>query len=290
MGFRQLIKYSFDSIHLNHLSTNFNLFIPPIANSSTIKFPILYYLAGLTCNEDTGPQKAGLLNLLSALRIAIVFPDTSPRAANLEGEDDHWDFGTGAGFYLDATHPKWKACYRMESLIVDELPKVLASLDLPLDLERQSIMGHSMGGHGALTIYLNHLDQFKSCSAFAPILNPTRSPWGIKAFTGPQGQGGYLAGGLDEGKKYDATELISKLELSEHNKRDLNILIDYGTDDKFYKSGELLPENFLKAMRSNSSLVNSNVDVREQDGYDHSYYFISTFAEDHVKFHAKFLL
>jgi S-formylglutathione hydrolase len=224
---------------------------------------------GLTCTEDTGAQKGGFLRDAAEKGIALVFPDTSPRGAGIQGEEDDWvrmtcklhahqlvcsyfcsrlqDFGTGAGFYLNATNDKWKKHYNMqvqsleslyqantnaalpiyrEKYVTEELPGLIASSDLPIDTKNASIFGHSMGGHGALTLYLNHGGLYKSASAFAPICNPINAPWGKKAFAGPNGNDGYLAGGIEEGKKYDATEIIA-------NKKgeNINILVDSGTGD-----------------------------------------------------------
>lgn len=277
----ELVKYKFKSTALGGLDANLNIFIPKQA-SDTSKVPVLFYLAGLTCTEDTGAQKGAFLGPAAKEGIAIVFPDTSPRGAGIEGEDADWDFGTGAGFYLDATNPKYAKHYNMLTHITKELPEVLKSL--PLDFTRQSIFGHSMGGHGALTLYLQSLKsgskQYRSVSAFAPISNPTKCPWGEKAFTG------YLQGGLGEAKEnYDATELILSFPKSSES---LHILVDYGKADNFLKQGQLLPENFLKATRD-VGYNELEVRVRAHEGYDHSYYFISTFGADHVHFHANIL-
>ncbi|KAG0143330.1 hypothetical protein CROQUDRAFT_673024 [Cronartium quercuum f. sp. fusiforme G11] len=254
----RITKYSFVSSSLAGLQTLINVFIPPRPTHTPSKsLPVLFYLAGLTCNEDTGPQKGGFIQEASKHGIALVFPDTSPRGAKVPGEEDDWDF---------------------------ELPSVLAASDLPLDLERTAIFGHSMGGHGALTLYLNHPTLYKSCSAFAPITNPTNCAWGKKAFTGPNGNDGYLANGLEEGQRYDATELIKHTSTS-----DLKILIDYGSADQFYKDGQLLPEHFRDAVSQSTNLKSAQIDVREQENYDHSYYFVNTFAADHLAFHAKHL-
>ncbi|THV06025.1 esterase D [Dendrothele bispora CBS 962.96] len=273
----ELIKYKFKSATLGGVNANFNLFLPPGA-SATNKVPLLTYLAGLTCTEDNGAQKGAFLGPAASQGIAILFPDTSPRGAGVEGEDADWDFGTGAGFYLNATNPKYSAHYNMYSHVTLELPQVIETAGLPIDLKRQSIFGHSMGGHGALTLYLSSsTKQYRSASAFSPISNPTKCPWGEKAFSG------YLQGGVEEAKeKYDATELIST------SKEPVHILIDYGTADNFYKQGQLLPENFLKAARD-SGYDEFQVRVRSQEGYDHSYFFISSFATDHIHFHANFL-
>jgi len=272
----ELVKYRYKSDALGGLYTNFNLYLPP--HASKTKVPVLTYLAGLTCTEDNGSQKGAFLSVASAQGIALLFPDTSPRGAGIEGEDKDWDFGVGAGFYLNATNPKYAKHYNMRTLVTEELPQVIESASLPIDFNRQSIFGHSMGGHGALTLYLSSkYKQYRSASAFAPISNPTKCPWGEKAFNG------YLQGGVEEAKdQYDATELIKK------TKEPVHILIDYGTGDNFYKQGQLLPENFLKAARETGH-DEFQIRVRSQDGYDHSYYFISTFASDHIHFHANFL-
>ncbi|GAA6059035.1 hypothetical protein JCM10212_001260 [Sporobolomyces blumeae] len=271
-------KYKFESTKLGRLETNVNVFLPEQALKGD-KAPVLYYLAGLTCNEDTGAQKGGFLRDAAAEGIALVFPDTSPRGAGIEGEDKDWDFGTGAGFYLNATTEQYSKHYNMYDYIVSELPEKLSTL--PLDLSRQSIMGHSMGGHGALTLYLKNLSTsrpFAAASAFAPIANPTKAPWGEKAF------GGYLKGGVEEGKAYDATELLAQVGQD----TDVKILIDVGTGDNFYKQKQLLPENFIEA-RASAGLSESAVQVNLHDNYDHSYWFISTFGPTHVKWHADIL-
>ncbi|KAG8928206.1 hypothetical protein FRC02_007235 [Tulasnella sp. 418] len=223
--------------------------------------------------------KGGFIRDAAAERIALVFPDTSPRGAGVEGEDADWDFGTGAGFYINASVEKFSRHYNMYSHIVDEIPQVIQTLAIPLDTKKSSIFGHSMGGHGALTLYLRNLDKYLSASAFAPITNPSNPDcqWGQKAFKG------YFSNGVEEGKSYDATELIRIA-----NSRDLHLLVDYGDADNFYKQGQLLPENFAAAARD-AGFDETLVNVRCQPGYDHSYYFISTFASEHIRYHAKFL-
>ncbi|KAJ7225702.1 carbohydrate esterase family 1 protein [Mycena pura] len=263
----ELRKYKFKSAALGGLHASFNIFLPPQAASSTV--PLLVYLAGLTCTEDNGAQKGGFFESAAANGIALLFPDTSPRGAGIDGEDADWDFGTGAGFYLNATNPKFATHYNMLTHVTLELPQVLEAAGIPIC---------HLGGHGALTLYLaSRTNQYRSVSAFSPICNPVNCPWGQKAFNG------YLQGGIEEAKEqYDATELIRKRVDPVH------ILIDYGTGDNFYKQGQLLPENFLQAAH-NAGHDEKQVQVRRQEGYDHSYYFISTFAADHIEFHAKFL-
>lgn len=272
-----LVKYKFRSAVLGDTYTQFNLFLP--ANAAQGKVPVLIYLAGLTCTEDNGAQKGGFMRDAAAQGIALLFPDTSPRGAGIDGEDVDWDFGSGAGFYLNATNTKWSKHYNMLSHVTQELPQVLEKAGLPLDFTRQSIFGHSMGGHGALTVYLASLlsgtKQYRSASAFSPICEPSEVPWGTKAFSG------YLAGGVAEGKdRYDATAMIGKV------KGAVNILVDYGTADNFLY--QLRPDKFLEAARV-AGHDEVQVRVRKQEGYDHSYYFISTFASDHIHFHANFL-
>ncbi|GAA5984737.1 hypothetical protein JCM10908_003479 [Rhodotorula pacifica] len=279
-----LTKYKGTASTLGNLETQFNVFLPKQALEGE-KVPVLYYLAGLTCNEDTAPWKGGFIRDAAAEGIALVFPDTSPRGASIEGEDKDWDFGTGAGFYINATKEPWKKHYNMYDFITTELPQLLEKLSLPLDLSRSSIFGHSMGGHGALTLYLKSVlssssssssaAKYLSASAFAPIANPTQCPWGEKAFNG------YLSGGIEEGKEYDATELIKQA-----TGKELKILVDVGTGDNFYKQKQLLPENFVAA-RDAAGFSAKDVSVSLHDNYDHSYYFISTFAPAHVKFHAQ---
>jgi len=271
-----LTKYKFRSAVLGGLDAKFNIFLP--ANAAKGKVPVLFYLAGLECTEDNGAQKGGFIRDAASEGIALVFPDTSPRGAGIEGEDENWDFGTGAGFYLNATNPKYSKHYNMLTHVTIELPQVIEAARLPIDLRRQSVFGHSMGGHGALTLYLASLlntKQYRSASAFSPICNPTKAPWGEKAFNG------YLLGGVEEAKGvYDATDLIAKI------KEPVHILIDYGTADNFLH--QLHPDNLLKAARD-AGHDEVQVRVRSQDGYNHSYYFISTFASDHIHFHANFL-
>lgn len=254
---------------------NLNLYIPPSASSSK-RAPVLYYLAGLTCTGDNGAEKGFFQAAAAKKGIAIVYPDTSPRGLKIEGEDDSYDFGSGAGFYIDATKEPYSKGYKMYSYVTKELPEALYKQFSELDSGKVSIMGHSMGGHGALTLFLKNPGMYKSVSAFAPIANPTKCPWGEKAFNG------YLAGGLDEGKKHDATELIASY------KGDFPALIDVGTGDNFYKQGQLLPENFEKAAKAAGK--DGNLTLRYQEDYDHSYFFISTFAADHVEHAAKYLL
>lgn len=248
----------------------FGVYVPPI--SAAQKVPVLYWLSGLTCTEQNFITKAGAQRTAAEQGIMIVAPDTSPRSCGVQGEDDSYDFGSGAGFYVDATEENWKTNYRMFSYVTKELPALIAS-NFPVLPEKQSVFGHSMGGHGALICFLKNPGLYKSVSAFSPICNPVQCPWGQKALAG------YLGSDKETWKEYDATELVKN-----YDGPIPDILIDQGTDDQFYPS-QLLPENFVEACRSK----NVPVTLRMQEGYDHSYYFISSFVEDHVKHHARHL-
>jgi len=244
-----------------------SVFLPPQAEEG--KVPALYWLSGLTCTEDNFIQKAGACQFAAEYGIALICPDTSPRGCNIEGEEDGWDFGTGAGFYVDATTPKWAKNYNMYTYVTKELIGVMET-ELPITSTR-SISGHSMGGHGALISFFKNPGMYKSVSAFSPICNPVKCPWGEKAFTG------YVGDNKEEWKKYDATELVAE------HKGDAAVLIDQGLEDSFYKDKQLLTENFAEAAKAIKPTV------RMQAGYDHSYWFIQSFVEDHIKFHAKYL-
>uniref|UniRef100_A0A2N9H7N6 S-formylglutathione hydrolase n=1 Tax=Fagus sylvatica TaxID=28930 RepID=A0A2N9H7N6_FAGSY len=252
-------------------SMTFHIYFPS-SPSSSHKFPVLYWLSGLTCTDENFITKSGAQRAASSEGVALIVPDTSPRGLNVEGEADSWDFGVGAGFYLNATQEKWKN-WRMYDYIVKELPKLLSENFPQLNTSQASISGHSMGGHGALTIYLKNLDKYKSVSAFSPIVNPINCAWGQKAFTN------YLGGNKADWEEYDATSLISK-----YHDVSATILIDQGEDDKFLHD-QLLPHKFEEACRN----VNVPLLLRLQPGYDHSYYFIATFIDDHIRHHAQAL-
>ena len=237
------------------------------------KVPVLTYLAGLTCTEETFTIKAGAQRYASSYGMMLVMPDTSPRGAGIAGEDDDWDFGSAAGFYLDATAEPWSRNYRMYSYVTEELPALIAA-NFSADMDRQGIFGHSMGGHGALTIALKNPDRYRSVSAFAPIVAPMSVPWGQKAFAG------YLGGDETEARKYDATAL-----LADGARFDGEILVDVGEGDPFLER-ELKPELLEKACKT----ARQPLDLRRHAGYDHSYYFISTFIGDHMTHHAEALL
>ncbi|KAL1555357.1 S-formylglutathione hydrolase [Salvia divinorum] len=252
-------------------SMTFHIFFPP-SSSASQKFPVLYWLSGLTCNDENFIAKSGAQRVASAEGVALIAPDTSPRGLNIEGEADSWDFGVGAGFYLNATQEKWKN-WQMYDYIVKELPALLQENFTQLVTFRASISGHSMGGHGALTIYLKNLDKYKSVSAFAPVANPINCPWGQKAFTN------YLGENKAAWEEYDASILLSK-----YTNISATILIDQGDADKFL-SEQLLPQKLDEACRKSKVPLL----LRMQPGYDHSYYFIATFIDDHIRHHAQSL-
>jgi S-formylglutathione hydrolase len=251
------------------LPMRFSVYLPPGADTGTQALPVLFYLAGLTCTEETFMIKAGAQRVAAELGLILVAPDTSPRGANVPGEADNWDFGVGAGFYVDATEEPWARHYRMHSYILELRELVLATL--PADGERVGIFGHSMGGHGALTLALRHPGLFRSVSAFAPIAAPTRCPWGKKAF------GGYLGADETAWRAHDATELVKDAGKAIFPD---GILIDQGLGDKFLAE-QLYPEAFEEACRA----AGQPLELRRHPGYDHGYYFISSFVEDHLRFH-----
>jgi S-formylglutathione hydrolase len=248
----------------------FGVFLPPPAHARPV--PVLYWLSGLTCTEENFIIKAGAQRVAAELGIALVVPDTSPRGLNLPGEAASYDFGLGAGFYVDATEAPWSQNYRMYSYVIGELCDVVAA-GFPVDVTRAGIFGHSMGGHGALTIALKNPQRYKSVSAFAPICSPMRCPWGEKALAG------YLGADRASWRGYDATALIE-----ERGWRGPPILVDQGTRDLFLDS-QLKPE----LLRASCIEFNVPLELRMQDGYDHSYFFISSFIEDHLRFHARHL-
>lgn len=249
----------------------FSIFLPPEAAEDE-DVPVLYWLSGLTCNDQNFVTKAGAQQYAAEYGIAIVAPDTSPRGDGVPDDPDGaYDFGLGAGFYVNATQEPWATHYRMYDYISEELP-ALVNAEFPVDGDRAGIFGHSMGGHGALTIGLRNPDKFLSVSAFAPISSPINCPWGTKAL------GNYLGDDREAWRHYDACELIRSA--TEHQP----ILVDQGGADSFLKD-QLKTELLMKAA------VDSDypIDIRLQAGYDHSYYFIATFIEDHIGFHASFL-
>ncbi|MCD2163671.1 S-formylglutathione hydrolase [Comamonas koreensis] len=252
------------------LAMKFSVFLPPKAVEGE-KVPALLYLAGLTCTEETFMTKAGAQRLAASLNVALVTCDTSPRGAGLPGEAESWDFGVGAGFYLDATAKPWALHWRMESYILEDLLPLLGA-KLPIDLQRLGIFGHSMGGHGALTLALRHPGVFKSVSAFAPIANPINCPWGQKAFAG------YLGDNQAEWAQHDATALMAAQKQAPYP---AGILVDQGLADKFLLEKQLLPEAFEAACAQ----VGQPLTLRRHGGYDHGYYFIQSFIDEHLRFH-----
>lgn len=254
------------------LSMRFSVYLPPQALDR--KVPAVFYLAGLTCNEQTFPIKGGAQRYAAEYGVAVVCPDTSPRNAGLPWEDNSWEFGVGAGFYLDATEAPWSAHYKMYSYIRDELRELVVE-HLPIDGERLGVFGHSMGGHGALVLALRNPAIYRSVSAFAPIGAPVQCPWGIGAFSG------YLGENRDAWKHYDATELVSSLSCRFPGR----ILIDQGLDDAFLKT-QLHPHLFQAACLA----AGQPLELRMHEKYGHDYFFVSTFVGDHLAHHADALL
>ena len=250
----------------------FSVFTPPQAQAG--KVPVLYYLAGLTCTEETFMIKAGAQRVAAELGIMLVAPDTSPRGVKLPGDSDSWDFGVGAGFYVDATVEPWSHHYRMYTYVTQEL-RALIEAQFPADPARTGIFGHSMGGHGALTIALRNPDRYRSVSAFAPIAAPRQCPWGQKAFSG------YLGPDRGQWASHDATELVAGVKDAA---RRPPILIDQGLSDQFLQT-QLHPHLFEEAAKK----VGYPLQLRRHEGYDHGYYFISTFMQDHLVHHARSL-
>jgi len=247
----------------------FSVYLPPAAEHGTC--PALYYLAGLTCTQDTFVQKAGAQRLASELGLILVAPDTSPRGADIPGESDSWDFGLAAGFYLDATQEPWAKNYRMGSYVNEELPALIGE-HFPVKPGVQGIMGHSMGGHGALVSALRHPGKWKSLSALAPISNPCAVPWGHKAF------GNYLGPDQAAWQEYDASVLMTRKAFPGP------VLVDQGSVDQFLEA-QLHPEALERA----ASVSGQDLTVRRQEGYDHSYWFIQTVIADHLAHHARAL-
>ncbi|HEY8876930.1 MAG TPA: S-formylglutathione hydrolase [Roseateles sp.] len=245
------------------LPMRFALFTPPEPKA------LLVYLAGLTCTEETFTMKAGAQAVAAELGLALLMPDTSPRGAGVPGENESWDFGVGAGFYLDAARQPWAKHWRMESWLMKEL---LPLVQQETGLDRVGIFGHSMGGHGALTLALRHPGRFASLSAFAPICAPMQCPWGQKAFSG------YLGEDRAAWAAHDASELMRSQTVPPYPK---GILIDQGLNDKFLAE-QLHPE----ALEAACAAVGQPLTLRRQEGYDHGYYFIASFVDDHLHHHA----
>jgi len=247
----------------------FSVFTPPQAHDGPV--PVVWYLSGLTCTEDNATVKAGFQRVAAELGLMIVCPDTSPRGDHVP-DDDAYDFGKGAGFYVNATEAPWNTHFHMYDYVTRELPALIAQ-EFNADMGRQGITGHSMGGHGALTIFLKNRDTFRSVSAFAPIASPMNCPWGEKALTG------YIGANRAAWADYDACALLEK-----GGAADATILIDQGLADNFL-DGQLKPE----LMEAACEKVGQNLNLRRHAGYDHSYFFIASFIEDHLRHHASAL-
>jgi len=245
----------------------FSVFLPAAAERASC--PVVWYLSGLTCTWENVTTKGGFQRAAAEHGIIVVCPDTSPRGLDLPGENDAYDFGSGAGFYCDATQEPWAAHYRMYSYVTVELPALIGA-NFPADMARQGIFGHSMGGHGALTIALKNAETFKSVSAFAPICSPLNCPWGEKAL------GGYLGDDRATWRAYDACALI------DDGKRLPEILVDQGLGDNFLTE-QLKPE-LLEAACARAGVA---LTLRRQPDYDHSYYFMASFMDDHLAWHAR---
>jgi len=263
-GGKQL-RFSHYSEALN-CKMNFSLYLPPQAE--TEEAPVLYWLSGLTCTDENFVTKAGAQRYASEMGIAIVAPDTSPRGESVPDDPQGaYDFGLGAGFYVNATQAPWSAHYHMYDYVVEELPALLKG-KFPVDIDRAGIFGHSMGGHGALTIALKNPDKYRSVSAFSPICSPMNCPWGEKALSH------YIGNDRVKWEAYDTTVLLRKASVT------LPILVDQGAADEFLK--EQLKVELLRAA---SKEANYPVEIRMQPGYDHSYFFIASFIGEHIRFH-----
>ena len=267
-GSQQQVKHRSSVLNCD---MRFSVFLPPQA-SSVSKVPVLYWLSGLTCTDENFMQKSGAQRIAAQLGVALVAPDTSPRGENVaDDEDQAYDLGLGAGFYLNATQAPWQQHYQMYDYIVSELPALIEA-NFPINNKR-SISGHSMGGHGALVIALRNPKAYESVSAFSPIANPVNCPWGQKAFTA------YLGENKADWLQYDASHLMAEAS------HFLPALVDQGLADNFLAQ-ELLPDALSVAAKKSDYPL----ELRKQEGYDHSYYFIASFIEDHLRFHAASLI
>ena len=265
-----LNRYTHESDLLDCEMT-FSVYLPPQAIKGNV--PAIYWLSGLTCTDDNVRTKAGAQRYAAEHGVALIFPDTSPRGDDVEDEADRYDLGKGAGFYVNSVQAPWAKHYQMYDYIVKELPALLEA-NLPLIPGVKSVTGHSMGGHGALICALKNPDSYKAVSAFSPICNPINCGWGKGCFSA------YLGDDENSWKAYDATELVGA------GAKVADILIDQGLGDEFYDEKQLLPENFQTACDK----AGQSVTIRLQEGYDHSYHFISTFIGEHIAYHAKALL
>ena len=250
-------------------SMRFAVYTPPQAAAGEV--PVLWYLSGLTCTWANVNEKSGIQRYAAEHGLMVVFPDTSPRGEGV-ADDEGYDLGQGAGFYIDATQAPWAHNFQMATYVTEELPALVAENIPSADMSRQGVTGHSMGGHGALTLHFKHPDIYTSVSAFSPVVAPKQVPWGRKAFTN------YLGEDRGNWAAHDATELVAKRATGAH------ILIDQGSADTFLEE-QLRPQLFADACAS----AGQDVTVRMQEGYDHSYYFVATFMGDHIAHHAKAL-
>ena len=263
-GTQQVFRHASSSTHCD---MEFAVFDPAPETSSPR--PTLFYLSGLTCTWANVAEKGGAQRYAAEHGLMLIMPDTSPRGLTLPGEDDDYDFGSGAGFYVNATQAPWNEHYRMFDYITQELPGIVAT-QLQGDVQRFGVMGHSMGGHGALICALKKPDVFRSCSAFSPISNPVNCPWGEKAF------GGYLGPNRAEWEHWDACALVAQSDFRG------SVLVDQGDADNFLDE-QLKPEALRIAFES----AGRELELRMQSGYDHSYYFIASFIGDHIAHHAR---
>ncbi|KAF4666201.1 hypothetical protein FOL46_003225 [Perkinsus olseni] len=271
-------RFSHLSKCLGNLEATFSIFIPDSATPNK-KVPVVYYLSGLTCSDLNVTEKAGYQRVASALGLAVACPDTSPRGAGIPGEEDEWDFGVGAGYYVDATQDPWRKNYNMYTYVTSEFPALLGESFQQIDTNNCSVMGHSVGGHGSLTVALKNPGKYKSASAFAPACNLSETPWGFKAF-------GRFFGDDDKSrwKEHDACCLAQK-----YAGPALDVKIDVGFEDFVYVNApvdQLRCRQFRDVAAGNP---NVHLDLNERPGYDHSYFFVATFMEDHLKFHAEHL-
>jgi len=254
---------------VTNCTMRFAVYTPPQAADGPV--PVLWYLSGLTCTWQNVNEKSGIQRCAAEHGMMVVFPDTSPRGGNV-ADDEAYDLGQGAGFYLTATQEPWSDHFRMDHYVVEELPALIADNFPAADMSRQGIFGHSMGGHGALTLHLKHPERYRSVSAFAPVVAPTQVPWGEKAFSA------YLGDDRSTWEAYDAASLVAR------QPSQASILIDQGAADQFLAE-QLRPELFAEACRHAGQQLTLNM----RDGYDHSYYFVGTFLADHFAHHASAL-
>ncbi len=253
---------------VNNCEMRFGVYTPPVEQHGEGPYPTLYWLSGLTCTEENFIIKSGFQRIAAALGMMIINPDTSPRGDDVaDDENGAYDFGLAAGFYVNATQSPWSKHYHMYDYVTQEL-RELVQKNLPIDVAKTGIFGHSMGGHGSLTLHLKNPDIYKSCSAFAPISVPSQTPWGRKAFSN------YLGSDEKSWAAYDSTQLVGQ------QPSEAEIFIDQGTADIYLKD-ELRPEAFVKAAEKSGQ----KVIIKMRDGYDHSFFFISTFLEEHMRWH-----